>query len=149
GVRAHWTRVRRDERGSYEPTVLRSKESARPRHVSTWQASVFSSFRAIGNSALADFRSAQNLGLVVEAASLDRASAFLGGELDVARRQEEDLVGDALHAPVERIREPAREVDEPLRELGVGALQVQDHGNLRFEAIGDLLRVVEGARRDE
>ena len=57
------------------------------------------------------------LGLVEEAAALEEPGALLGRDLDVARRQQEDLVGDPLHAAVERVREAAREVDQPLREL--------------------------------
>ena len=69
--------------------------------------------------------------------------------LDVARREEEDLVGDPLHAAVERVGEAAREVDQPLRELLVGALEVEDHRDAVLEPVGDLLRVVEAARQDE
>src|SRR5919204_6778545 len=67
------------------------------------------------------------LRLVEEAAALEHPRALLGRDLDVLRRQQEDLVGHALHASVERVREPAREVDQPLRELRVRALQVEDH----------------------
>ena len=70
-------------------------------------------------------------------------------DLDVGGRQQEDLVGDALHAAVQGVREAAGEVDQPLRELGVDALQVEDHGRVVLEAVGDLLRVVEAARDDE
>src|SRR5438552_17984154 len=66
------------------------------------------------------------LRLVEESAALEHARAFLGGDFDVARRQKEDLVGDALHATVERVRQAAREIDEPLRQLLVGALEVED-----------------------
>src|SRR5437870_4911828 len=54
------------------------------------------------------------LSLVEEAAAVESACALLRGELDVARRQQEHLVGHALHAAVERVREAAREVDQPL-----------------------------------
>src|SRR5579883_1097979 len=80
-----------------------------------------------GPTSLAAYARARGAsGLVEEAAALERAGALLGGELDVPRGEQEDLVGDALHAAVERVGEPAREVDQPLRELGVGALQVED-----------------------
>src|SRR5688500_4083628 len=72
-------------------------------------------------------RSVGFLRLVEEAAALEHARAFLGGDFDVARRQQEDLVGDALHAAVERVGEPAREVDQSLRQVLVGALEVDDH----------------------
>src|SRR5919201_4347366 len=89
------------------------------------------------------------LGLVEEAAVLEQAGPLLGRDFDVPRRQQEDLVGDALHAAVERIREPAREVDQTLRELLVGALEVEDHRDRVLELVRDLLRIVEAPRDDE
>src|SRR6476619_4655465 len=89
------------------------------------------------------------LSLVEEAAALKQARPLFGGDLDVARRQQEDLVGDALHAAVEGIREPAREVDQPLRQLLVGPLQVEDDRDAVLEAIRDLLGVLKGLRNDE
>src|SRR5437899_11420062 len=89
------------------------------------------------------------LRLVEEAASFEQLGALLGGDLDVARGQQEDLVGHALHAAVERIGEAAGEVDQPLREILVGALEVEDDGDPLFELVRDLLRVVEAARDDE
>src|SRR5207247_9738427 len=62
---------------------------------------------------------------LVEEALLDQPRALLGGDLDVARREKEDLVGDALHPAVERVREPGGEVDQAVPEVGVGALQVE------------------------
>ena len=59
------------------------------------------------------------------------------------------LVGDPLHAAVERIRETAGEIDQPLREILVGALEVDDHRHAVLEAVGDLLGVVEAPRQDE
>ncbi len=78
-----------------------------------------------------------------------RPGAFLGRHLDVARREQEDLVGHPLHAAVEGVGEPAAEIDQALRELGVGALQVDDHRDVDLELVGDLLGVVEvlGDRR--
>src|ERR1700751_1054181 len=64
---------------------------------------------------------------VFEEAALEHPRPVLGRELDVGRREEEDLVGDPLHPSVERVREPAGEVDQPLRELRVGRLEVEDH----------------------
>src|SRR5581483_1656989 len=89
------------------------------------------------------------LRLVEEAAALEQLSPLLGGDLHISRREEEYLVGDALHAAVQGVGEPAREVDQPLRQLGVGALQVEDHGHPPLEPIRDLLGVVEAAREDE
>src|ERR1700712_4808337 len=42
---------------------------------------------------------------LVEELALEVARAILRGELDIARREQEDLVGDALHAAVERVGE--------------------------------------------
>src|SRR5438270_12074186 len=87
------------------------------------------------------------LRLVEEAAALEERGTLLGGDLDVARREQEDLVGDALHPAVQRVGEPAREVDQALRELVVRALQIEDHGDPLLELVRDLLRVVEAARQ--
>src|SRR3954447_7652029 len=89
------------------------------------------------------------LRLVEEAAALEQRCSLFGGDLHVPGREEEDFVGDALHAAVQRVREPAREVDQALRQLGVGALQVEDHRDALLVAVGDLLRVVEAARQHE
>ena len=75
-----------------------------------------------------------------------RSSALI---CDVARGQHEDLAGDPLHAAIQRVRQAAGEVDEPLGELGVGALEVQHDGDRLLELVGDLLRVVEGLGDDE
>src|SRR5512146_2306246 len=63
---------------------------------------------------------------LVEEAALEHSRAILRRQLHVARREEEDLVGDALHASVERVRQAAREVDQPLAELRDGGLEVED-----------------------
>src|SRR4051794_24564481 len=86
------------------------------------------------------------LRLVEEAAALEQGGSLLGGDLDVAGRQEEDLVGHPLHPAVQRVGEATREVDQALRELRVRALQVEDHGDPLLVLVGDLLRVVEAAR---
>src|ERR1700728_400144 len=70
---------------------------------------------------------------LVEEALLDQPRALLGGDLDVARSQHEDLVGDALHAAIERVCEAAGEVDQALGEIGLGALEVEDHGDRVLE----------------
>ena len=85
---------------------------------------------------------AQPSGLVEEAL-LDQPRALLGRDLDVARREHEDLVGDALHAAVERVGEAAGEVDQALGEVGVGALEVEDDRDRVLELVRDLLGVVE------
>src|SRR2546430_12560720 len=86
------------------------------------------------------------LRLVEEPAALQHPGPLLRRDLDVLRREQEDLVGHALHAAVERVREPAREVDQPLRELRVAALEAQDDADRLLELVGDLLRVDEAAR---
>src|SRR5260221_4321223 len=90
-------------------------------------------------------RSARGRGflrLVEEAAPLEQLSALLGAHLPVSRSEQEHLVGNALHASVERVGQATCEVDQPFRELPVGALQVQVKGNPLFEAVVDLLPVV-------
>ncbi len=59
-------------------------------------------------------RATRDLRLVEKAAALEQLSALLGGDLDVRRRQQEDLVGDPLHTSVEGVRQSAREVDQAL-----------------------------------
>src|SRR5919108_5831913 len=86
---------------------------------------------------------------LVEESLLDELRALLRGDLDVARREHEDLVGDALHPTVERVGQAAREVDEPLAQVVLDALQVQDDRDLVLELVGDLLGVVEALRDDE
>src|SRR5450759_4962662 len=80
---------------------------------------------------------------LIEEALLNEARPLLGRDLDVARREQEDLVADPLHAPVEGVGEPAAEVDESLGELRARALQVDDHRDVDLELVGDLLCVVE------
>src|SRR5438105_8248478 len=92
---------------------------------------------------------AGSLRLVEEAAALEHAGTFLGRDLDVVRRQQENAVGDPLHAPVQRVGEAAGEIDQPLGQLLVGVLEVDDHGHAVLEPVGDLLGVVEAARQDE
>src|SRR5712691_8502885 len=91
----------------------------------------------------------QHSGLVEEAAALEQMRTLLGGHFHVSRREEKDLVCDALHAAVERVREPAGEVDQPLREILVGVLEIEDDGNGVLELVRDLLRVVEASRDDQ
>ena len=88
------------------------------------------------------------LGLVEEA-FVEQPRLLLGGHLDVARRQQEDLLGDPLHAAVQRVGQAGAEVDHPLGELVIGRLQVEDDRDLSLELVGDLLGVVEVARDDQ
>src|ERR671927_95053 len=94
-------------------------------------------------------RTAGFLRLIEEAAPLEQAGALLRRDLDVARGQQENLVRDALHAAVEGVREAAREVDQALRKLLLGRLQIQDHRDPVLEAIRDLLGVLERVRDDK
>src|SRR5436190_10643639 len=89
------------------------------------------------------------LRLVEEAAAFEQACAFFGRDLDISRCEQQYLVGDPLHAAVECVREPAREVDQALRELLVRALEVEDDRDRLLELVRDLLRVVEAARQNE
>src|SRR5215208_1656129 len=86
---------------------------------------------------------------LVEESLFDEAGLLLGRDLDVARRQQEGLVRDLLHPAAEGVGEARGEVDEPLRELGVRRLQIQDHRRVLLELVGDLLRVVEAVWSDE
>ena len=51
---------------------------------------------------------------LIEEALLDQTCALVGGDFDVLRGQQEDLVGDPLHAAIERVGESAGEVDQAL-----------------------------------
>src|SRR3954453_2216332 len=86
---------------------------------------------------------------LVEEALLYETGALLRGDLDVARREQEDLVGDPLHAAVERVGEARGEVDETLRELRVRALEIEDHRHGVLELVRHLLGVVEALRYDQ
>src|SRR5215472_3982823 len=83
---------------------------------------------------------------LVEKVLLEQPRALFGGDLDVVRRQHEHLVGYPLHATVKRVGEATGEIDQPLREVGVGALQVEDDRDRVLELVGDVLRVVEVLR---
>src|SRR5437763_11744915 len=86
---------------------------------------------------------------LIEEAALDQPLALFRGDLHVPRREEEHLVGNALHPAVEGVSEAAREVDQPLRQLVVDSLQVEDHRDRILEAVGDVLRVLEALRQHE
>ena len=51
---------------------------------------------------------------LVEEAFFDEPGPLFGGDLDVPGGEQEDLVGDPLHATVERVCEPRGEVDQAL-----------------------------------
>ena len=102
----------------------------------------------IGRGVYGERRSAPRQRLVEEAL-LDEPRALLRRDLDVARGEHEDLVGDLLHAAVEGVGEAGGEVDEALRQIRVGALEVEDHRDRVLEAVGDLLGVVERLGDDE
>src|SRR4051812_19233988 len=80
---------------------------------------------------------------LVEEALLDQTGALFRRDLDVVRGQEERLVGDPLHAAVERVGEPAGEVDQALGQVGVRPLEVEDHRHRVLELVRHLLGIVE------
>src|SRR6476659_7229860 len=133
-----------------EPASENSITSGPPSPAAHPRAIAAAMFPAPANPTfIAGKRSRQGVSGLVEEALLDQASLLLGRYLHVARRQQEGLVGDLLHAALERVRETGGEVDQPLGELGVGRLQVQDHRNGLLELVRDLLGVVEAVRRDQ
>src|SRR5437868_14202850 len=79
------------------------------------------------------------LRLVEEAAALEQPRALLSRHFDVAGSEQKDLVGDPLHAAVEGVRQTAREVDQPLGELLVRALEIEDHRDCVLDLVRDLL----------
>jgi hypothetical protein len=64
---------------------------------------------------------------------------FVGGDLHIGWGEKQHLVGDLLHAPVQRVGSAAAEVDQPPGQLAIDALQVDDHRLILPEMIGDLL----------
>src|SRR5690349_4785540 len=88
------------------------------------------SSRTAGSSTFASTRRARTrskpLGLVEEAA-LEDAGLLLGRHLDVLGREQEDALRDPLHATAERVGHARGEVDQPLGELAVRRLEVDDH----------------------
>src|SRR4249919_956439 len=88
------------------------------------------------------------LGLVEEAA-LEQAGLLLGGDLDVLGGEQEDSLRDALHPAAEGVGHARGEVDQPLGELAVGRLEVDDHRLRALELVGDLLGVVEASWSDD
>src|SRR5918998_5141863 len=83
---------------------------------------------------------------LVEERPLGDTLALLGAHLDVARREQEDPVGDGLDVPVHRVREPGAEVHHPPRKVAVHVLEVQDDRLLALVAVGEVLGVVEARR---
>src|SRR3954449_10385471 len=83
---------------------------------------------------------------LVEEALLDEARPLLGRHLDVARGEQVDLVGHLLDAAVERVRQPAGEVDHPLGQHGLRGLQVDDHGDRVLELVPHFLGFVKRLR---
>src|SRR3954451_1644090 len=115
-----------------EPPSVASTGSPHPR----------ASARAMFPAPMTPICTAESLRLVEEAL-FDQPRALLRGDLDVARREHEHLVGDPLHAAVERVGEAAGEVDQPLGQIVLDALEIEDHRDRVLEAVGDLLGVVE------
>src|SRR5229473_3281862 len=74
----------------------------------------------------------------VEASGLETL-LLLFRDLDVARREQEHLVVDALHVAVHRVRQTTREVDEPTLEVAAEPLEVEDHRLVGLEPVAELL----------
>src|SRR5437879_5719469 len=81
--------------------------------------------------------------------ALLKPALLLGRDLDVGRREQEDLVGDPLHLAAESVGEPAGEVDEAAREVAVAALEVHDDRLVHLQLVADLLGIVEPAGGDD
>src|SRR5918994_1214168 len=80
---------------------------------------------------------------LVEERPLGYALALLRAHLHVARREQEDPVGDGLDVAVERVGQAGAEVHHSPRKIPVHVLEVEDHGLLALEAVGQVLGVVE------
>src|SRR5215212_3180631 len=80
---------------------------------------------------------------LVEERPFGYALALLRAHLDVAWREKEDPVGNGLDVAVEGVGEAGAEVHHPPRQVTVNVLEVQDHGLLALEAVGEVLCVVE------
>src|ERR671913_601621 len=80
---------------------------------------------------------------LVEERPLGDALALLRAHLDVARREQEDPVGNGLDVAVERVGQARAEVHHPATQVAVDALEVQDHRLLALEAVREVLGVVE------
>src|SRR5215210_9565869 len=80
---------------------------------------------------------------LIEERPLGDALALLRAHLDVARRKQEDPVGNGLDVAVERVGQARAEVHHPTAEVAVDVLEVQDHRLLALEAVREVLGVVE------
>src|SRR5919201_6775534 len=83
---------------------------------------------------------------LVEEAALLQPAPLLCRDLDVARGEQEHLVGDLLDAAVQAEGEPGGEVDQAFGRLAFHPLKVDDHRNVGLELLADLLGVVEAGR---
>src|SRR6266540_2110382 len=77
---------------------------------------------------------------LVEEALFDEAGPLLRADLDVARGEEEHLVGDPLHPAVERVGQAAGEVDQALGQIRLGSLEVEDDRDRVLELVRHVLR---------
>src|SRR5215212_5164519 len=80
---------------------------------------------------------------LVEERSFGDTLALLRANLDIARREEEDPVGNRLDVAVQRVGQARAEVDHPAAQIAVDVLEVQDHRLLALEPVGEILGVVE------
>src|SRR6476469_8464981 len=86
---------------------------------------------------------------LVEEAALHQHRLVLGGDGHAGGRQQEHAVSDALHRAVKRVGQAAGEIDQPLGQIRLGGLQVDDHRHLGLEAVRDLLGVIVRPRDDQ
>src|SRR4051794_23503764 len=88
----------------------------------------------------------RQLSALVEEAALDDACLVLGSDVDVGRREQEDLVGHPLDAPTQTEDQPSREVDQPLGVAVAHLGEVHDDRRAVAEVLADLPRLVVVAR---
>src|SRR3712207_4785129 len=102
----------------------RNRKSVRTRLITPPTKSTPRSYRRAGSA-------------LVEEAVLGHPLLVLRGDRDVRRRQQEDLVRDALDGPVDREHQAGSEVDQPLRIGVVHLREVHDHWDPLAEVLTD------------
>src|SRR5947199_293906 len=115
----------------------------------SWRRAPMSTPPTTEATALACPRASRAGSALVEEPLFEQPCALFRRDLDVARGEQEHLVGDPLHPAVECVGQAAREVDQALGQVVVGVLQVQDHGNRVLELVGNVLDLVEVLGRHE
>src|SRR5215204_4096211 len=136
--------------GSASANSIASGAPGSPRAAAHPRASPPAMFPAPTNPSLMGGNSIRRSSLaLVEEAALEQAGLLLGRDLDVLGREQEDPLRDPLHTAAERVGHAGGEVDQPLRELAVGRLEVDDHRLVPLELVGYLLGVVEAPWSDD